>query len=667
MAVRDRRGARLRRAARRRAIAPLALTALYAGAALLAAAPGLGSFTSDYLAGGSDGNGEAAAGDHGQVVYRFWLLGHGLAGVGAPWRDPYSFQPLVEPQLALGGWPFGLAFWPLETAFGPAVAWNVLLLASVVAAGLLTHAWLRALDLPWLPAAIGGLAFAIAPYRLAQSSNHVLGWIAVLMPLALLAIERSRASGTRRGVHGWGLLAGVAIVSVALSGQLHLALGVLPLCLAYAAVRFRPATFAWTAAAVLLTAGIGLVLRVTVIEGAELGGTRTLEAVGAFSAEAIDFLDRWHGAPSEELVYVGWLTPFLALAGLAVLVAEGRRGLALVLAASALVPVLLAFGTNLPLYGPVRAAVPPLETVRVPGRLMPVTDLALAGLAAFGSAWLLARAGTRRRLAVGGSLLALVAADLTIMPFSPTPADLGNEAYAALRARPPGRTLELPLYEPGRNEGAVYNLYTLQAPRERPGGYSTLAPDPAFQFYFRFGRLACGAWLPGDEEALARLGVGQIVFHRGLYERDLPGAWFAWEALRERGWHPVARDGAVTLFARREAVEPEPPSGLDEPDRGGPYYCRGWSSLRRVIEPQAPLWVYGEGALRLELRSVRSVPVVVWVDGRRERFLHVNGRATVGARLDGRRWHAVVLEVPGRFEAGVSPGVQLGRISFPSE
>jgi hypothetical protein len=643
------------------------LTALYGLAAVLAAAPGLGSFTSDYLAGGDDGNGEAAVGDHGQVVYRFWLFGHRLAHGEGPWRDPYSFQPLVEPQLALGGWPFGLAFWPLEAAFGSVVAWNVLLLATVVAAGLLTHAWLRSLDLPPLAAAAGGLAFAIAPYRLAQSSDHVLGWIAVLMPLALLAIERSRVAETRRGAHAWGALAALAIASVGLSGQLHLTLGVIPLCLAYAAVRLGRTALAWTAAGTLVTVGIGLALRFTVIDDAVLGQTRTLEAVGAFSAEAADFLDRWHGAPSEEFVYVGWLTPLLALGGLAVLVAERRRGLAVVLGAGALVPVLLAFGTNLPLYEVVRAAVPPLETVRVPGRLMPVADLALAGLAAFGCAWLLARTGPRHRIAAGASLFALVLADLTIMPFAPTPADLGNDAYAALRARPPGRILELPVYEPGRHEGAVYNLYTLQAARERPGGYSTLAPDPPYQFYFRNGRLACGAWLPGDADELERLGVGSILFHQGLYERDVPGAWFAWEALREHGWHPVVRDGAVTLFAEREGMAPASPSGLGEPERSEPYFCRGWSSLLRTYEPYAPLWVYGEGPLTLELQSVQPVPVRLWIDGRRERSTSVNGRTTLRAGLDGREWHSVVLELPGRFKAGASPGVQLAQISFPWE
>ena len=42
-------------------------------------------------------------------------------------------------------------------------------------AGLLACAWLRELGLARAPALVGGLAFAIAPYRVAQSVGHLLG------------------------------------------------------------------------------------------------------------------------------------------------------------------------------------------------------------------------------------------------------------------------------------------------------------------------------------------------------------------------------------------------------------------------------------------------------------------------------------------------------------
>jgi hypothetical protein len=108
MAVRTGTAARFRRAALGR---PLALlTGLYAAAAVAATWPAIGSFSSAFMANDRLGAGEPPAGDHLQSVYRFWLVGHQLEHGGAPWKDPYSFQPLVEPQTVLGAWPFGFLF-----------------------------------------------------------------------------------------------------------------------------------------------------------------------------------------------------------------------------------------------------------------------------------------------------------------------------------------------------------------------------------------------------------------------------------------------------------------------------------------------------------------------------------------------------------------------------
>jgi hypothetical protein len=193
---------------------------------------------------------------------------------------PYSFQPLVEPQTVLGGWPYGLPFWPLDALFGPVVAWNLLLLAITFAAGLFAYLWLRELDLPPAAAALGGLAFELAPYRLLR--HQPLGWIAVLVPLALWAYERSRrASG--RAAHLWGALSAAAVVSIPLAGQLHLALGVLPFVAVYAAVRFARPAVLWAWGGVLAAAAAGLVAEAVVIEGTTEAEGRSLAEV-AYSA-----------------------------------------------------------------------------------------------------------------------------------------------------------------------------------------------------------------------------------------------------------------------------------------------------------------------------------------------------------------------------------------------
>jgi hypothetical protein len=598
------------------------------------------------------GAGEPPAGDHLQSVYRFWLVGRQLEHAAAPWKDPYSFQPIVEPQTVLGGWPFGLAFWPLDAALGPVVAWNLLLFGTIVAAGLLTYGWLRCLDLARPAAAIGGLAFALAPYRLEQSAGHLLGWSAVFLPLALLGLERGRASPSARAAHAWGALAAVAVVSIPLSGQIHLALGAVPFMVGYAVLRFERVSFVWTLAGSLAAAAVALAVRYTIIAGSPEAGGRSLGEVRRYSAEWVDFVNRWHAPASEEFVYLGWLTPILALVGLALLVRR-RRGLAVVLGLAALVPVLLALGTNLPSYSALWHALPPLRFPRVPGRLLAIADLAVAALAAFAAADLLRRAGPRAA-ALAAALFVLVTVDLAAQPLSATAADPDNAAYRTLADAPPGRVLELPLFEPGQHYGSVYDYYSLQEAREHPGGYSTVAPEAAFAFYFRDNRLSCGVWLPGDAQMLGSLGVTRVLFHRAMYaQAHRRGAWFAWRGLVSNHWQPVAQGGAVTLFgpgAGRAAPR------VPEPPRSRPYFCTGWRG-RTTLARQATIWVYGEGGIQLHLDAPRFMHVRLLADGRLVDQRKFAGKVVAGTTLTGMRWHPLLL-----VSTGV--GMRLDELTF---
>ena len=599
------------------------------------------------MASGGDGDGEPPAGDHLQAVYRLWLVGHQLANGAAPWEDPYSFQPLAEPQTVLAGWPFGLLYWPLGALFGPVVAWNLLLLGTIVTAGLVTYLWLRALDLgPWA-AAIGGLAFAVAPYRLDQSaSGHLLGWASLFIPLALLGIERARVAGTRRRAHGWGALTAAALASIALSGQLHLALGAIPFVLAYALVRRGRVALFWTLAGALAAAAVGLVVRYTLIAGSAEDQGRSLSDVRKFQAEWIDLFNRWHRPGSEEFVYFGWLTPVLAVIGVLVLW-RGRRWLAVLLALGALLPILLALGTNLPIYSVLWHALPPLRFPRVPERFMPIADVALAALLAFAAAELVRRAG-RRGAVVAAGLLVLVALDLGAQPVSATAADPDNAAYAALR---PGRALALPLFDPGIHYGSVYDYYELQAPRERPQGYNTLGPRSAYSFAFAHNRIGCGVWEPGDEAALDRLGVRSVLLHRGVYDQAGDrSAWFAWRGLEAAGWAPTAEGGAVTLFQRGLSSAPPP---FAEPSRTEPVFCQGWRD-GRMNELQAPLWVYGRGPFTFTFTSDQPMRVEVSsVDWSVQYVVEVNGEAdTRSFTFESEGWHPVVIDAS-------RPGVNL--------
>ena len=552
------------------------LAALFTVAALLATVPALGSFTSGFMAESDPpGHGEAASGDHLQTTYRFWLVGHQLERAEEPWIDPYSFRPLVEPQVVLGGWPYGFPFWPLDALWGPVVAWNLLLLLVTAGAGIFTYLWLRELGLAPLAAAAGGLAFELAPYRLLQSGGHLLGWIAVLVPLALWAFERSRRAGSPRSAHLWGALAAAATVSVPLSGQLHLALGVLPFVAVYAVLRRARVASLWAWGGVLAAAAAGLVAEVVVISGTTEAEGRTLQEVAYYSASPVDLVSRWRLHGPERFVYLGWLLPVLAVAGLVVL-ARRRRGLAILLGLAALLPALLALGTNLPLYETVRDGFPPLRYPRVPGRFLPLANLALAALAAVAVGALVARFEGRRRAALAMAVLALLAADLLVFPLRESEADPGNPAYAALAGSGPGRVLELPIFQRGTAQyGSVYQYYTLQAPRQRPTGYA-LAPEEVFEFTERFNRLECGAWLPEDAAELDRLGIRHLVWHGGLYDQSAtPGAWFGWEGLRRNGLGLAGGSPPVLLWDREGAAAPLPGTYARRPGASRSSATRG--------------------------------------------------------------------------------------------
>lgn len=633
----------------------------------MATAPAVASFRSSFIAGGAEGLGGPGAGDHLQSVYRFWLLGHQLGNGDAPWRDPYSFQPLVPEQTVLAGWPFGIPFWPLEALFGPVVAWNTLQLAMIVVAGLATYGWLRLLALPTAAAIVGGLAYGLAPYRLAQSAGHLLGWIAVLVPVALWAFERSRVASTPRRAHAWGAGCALALLTIPLSGQVHLSIAALPFCVAYALLRRDRRATSWVAAGAVAGIAAGVAIRLTVIESSNTSEGRTLDQVEMFQAGWLDVASRFRREGIEQFTYVGWLTPLLAFVGLAVLW-KSRRWLAALLGVTVLVPLVFALGTNTPVYAPIWRHFPPLHFTRVPGRLVPLAALALAVLAAVAIAWLLRRAGPSRRWLVATVAALLVVADLLVLPFRATDADPANAAYAALAERP-GRSVELPLFEPGIHFGSIYDYYELQAPKEHPGGYSTLAPAPAYDFFWELNRMNCGILEAGDIGYLRRLGIESLVFNLPAYRQaGRASPWHAWTALQAMGLRTRARGGDVWLFPLQASLgrDVEPPP-VPEPDRAAPIFCEGWRGFT-MKERDAPLWVYTASDVELTLSAPGSTPASVRADGGAPHLFQVDGQAKVYVEIGAEGWHSIVLNVPQLFlDAKPPQGLTIERLRFVDE
>ena len=207
------------------------------------------------------------------------------------------------------------------------IAWNLLILFSYVAAGLFTLAWLRQLGLDRGAALVGGLAFALGPYRVAQSTGHFRGPISILLPLALYAFERSR-----KGSRWWLALSGAALGSIPFS-DIHLALAAIPFFLLYVVLRSyrRPRELIGGVVAGVVGVGASLLVAGLTIPGSITGGGRSLQEVALYSAEGLDFVTRHVRTGLESFVFLGWLTPLLAVAGLVVLIWTRRYALAVVL------------------------------------------------------------------------------------------------------------------------------------------------------------------------------------------------------------------------------------------------------------------------------------------------------------------------------------------------
>ena len=209
---------------------------------------------------------------------------------------------------------------------------------------------------------------------------------------------------------------------------------------------------------------------------------RPFSEVERYSATLGDFVTRDPGE-FERFVYLGWLLPLLAIAGLGCLcfrntISSSRR-LALVLGLGALVPLpARARRESARLRLALAAYAPPLD----PG----------AGAACCrsrASAWPRSRPPRslvfqKHKLARGSSRRSRPS------PSPPTcgcrsttrsNADEANAVYAQVADAPPGRLLELPPLPPDAYAGSVYLYYAMQAPRERPLGYSTSAPPEAFR------------------------------------------------------------------------------------------------------------------------------------------------------------------------------------------
>jgi len=536
--------------------------------------------------------GTTMAAPFGDPLLNAWILGwdadrlrHGLVGL---WTAP-PFYPLPD-TLAYSEHLLGVAIplAPLAWLTGnPVLVYNVALIGSFALAGAGMYLLARGLTGRRDVAVLAGLAFACCPYRAPQITHlQVLmnGW----MPIALWALHRAFATGSRRAMAGFV----AAFVAQALTNGYFLFFLAVPAALVTVVELFRHRarwrthvvhlTFAAIAIGIVLAPVAASYLRVK----HEQGLARTRGDAVQFGARPGDYARvsgqpwLWSrllpiGTPEKEL-FPGLTVIVLALCVLIPRTTlrkdpEGQRtpasSFVVLYASIALVAFVLSMGPEPALSADVHVAsgpwawlsaiVPGFDGLRVPARFAVVVYVALAALASIGAARLLARlASPTARLAIVAALaLAIVAegyaGSLALERVPSAEMAVDRAVYEWLATQPHGPMLELPM---GKPDPAVrYQFRTLVHGNRIVNGYSGYGTaleeflgGPPF------------TEIDGVGEALAavrQLGVRYVVVHGQLYA-DRATARRVLDGLAAEAAHVATTTtfGPVTVLELRSAA-----------------------------------------------------------------------------------------------------------------
>ena len=404
-----------------------------------------------------------------------------------PTENAYAYtEPLFVP---------GLMGAPLRwLGASPMLTYNLLLLAGLTLTGLAMY-WLVAAWTgdPWA----GVLAGAVLAFSTAMLTRlaHLQALHLWPLPLALLSFDRL-VRGGRTSDALWlglcvlcaGLTSGYLIVFVtAACGSALLARAPELRDRRGAGVLLRLAAAATATLAVLLL----LLSPYLAVQGARPLSPDAPDvgtALLSYLSTAANLHYRWwsHAVyQTRGALFPGAIALMLAAAAL---VARGVAppGVRRMLLAVATVGGLLSLGPLTPVYEWAYSLIPPVQTLRAPGRFGILVVFVVAALAGLGLAALRARWPSRRWGTVAAAAaLAAVTVESLAAPLSYHPIEYGAPIHRALGAAGPGPILELPLHSGGggSHPNAWYLLASTQHWRPliagygngRPAGYDDLA------------------------------------------------------------------------------------------------------------------------------------------------------------------------------------------------
>ena len=451
---------------------------------------------------------------------------------------------------------------PITLAFGPAVTWNVIQLASPALSAWTAFLLCRHVTRRTAPSLVGGYIFGFSPYMLTHLTGGPYLALVPLLPLfVLLVLRRLEGSIGSRAFVVWTALAMIAQFSISSEVLATATLfGAIALALAFALLpQRRPVLLG-----VVKLIGAALLVTVVVVSPYLLYfqfGHHYPPGATFFSADLTSFVippslvavSGHHGAPaigSSTESYLG--VPLLLLIGW--FIWQGRRSrVTWVIAGSLLIAVIFALGTTLFVHGHRTSIHGPwwlLKHLPVLRYAIPVRFAVFYVLpAALMVALLLSRWSLRQPLGAAAWGLAAVAIAFIVpnagsSSFDTRIADPPFFASGAYKAyiHPTDNVLTIPAWGPNErwqaNTGFRFNL---------SDGYAGNPFPPSFTRYPAWNMFLTGKLTP-DYAAQLRRYVTDKRVTAVVVDQSIPGPWT--KLFGSLGVRPVSTGGVLVYRVR---------------------------------------------------------------------------------------------------------------------
>jgi hypothetical protein len=357
-------------------------------------------------------------------IWRLSWIAHALVTESASLPDGNIFHPERRTLAYTDAVPLqGFVAAPfIVSGVSPVLVYNLLVLASIALSGVMLCLLVRRLSGSTPAGLVAGVVFAFVPYRF-DHYYHLELQATIFMPLALWFLDRAFETGRWRDAAGFGTSMVLQVLSsIYYSVFLATALAFVVLFRLRHVARGARNALVVRLMVVALAAGLVVAPYLWIyLQNRDSVGERNPDQVQQYSATPVNYLSTlpenivhgWWSSPlgrSERRLHPGFVALVLAAVGL-----YGWHARKTTLLTLGVVGFILSLGVNTPLYEVLRDTVFTYRGLRAPARASILVFLAIAVLAGYGWATILAR---RPRWATAGTaaVIAVLSVEYATLP-----------------------------------------------------------------------------------------------------------------------------------------------------------------------------------------------------------------------------------------------------------